>query len=160
MQEVLVDWVANHWLELVSVGVAIGALLYARRAYHLSKEGAEAAKSSELINLRIKAKSGLIEVERSLQKLRSANRTVRLAWDHYERKHIPTLGSFNHRPEELTSNANVEHQGIAILQKVNKRFADIDTMKADQLEIGFRETRHAALRIESLIDHLEHPPHP
>lgn len=158
MLEVVIDWMANHWLELASVVIAIVALFYAALAYNSSRDTATAARTSELVNLRIQAKSSLAEAKRSFLSLRSSCQASRADWDQYARKHLPSLGS---RPVvELSSISQVQREGAALLREVSQYFAPVDEMEAAQLEKGFQDAKAAALEIERLAGRLEGPPTP
>jgi len=157
MLEVVIDWMANQWLELASLLIAIVALFYAALAYNSSRNATTAARASNLANLRIQAKLTLSEANRSLFSLHSSCQASRADWEQYKRKHMPSLGGTRPAPE-LTNIAQVEREGAVLLQEIEDYFAPIDEMNATQLEKGFQDARVAALEIEKLAGRLEGPP--
>jgi len=163
MLDVAIDWAGSQWfalaspiLTLASLAVAIAALWYAKLAYRSSKDAAAATRASELANLRNQAKASLAEAERSLISLCGSVQSKREEWDRYERKHIPMLGQ-RRVPAELQRNTRIQQQGYALLQDVNRYFAQIDGMNVSQLEKGFQEAKSANLKIERFIGDLEMP---
>jgi hypothetical protein len=163
MLDVAIDWVGSQWfslaspiLTLASLAVAILALWYAKLAYRSSKDAAAATRVSELANLRNQAKASLADAERSLISLRGSVQMKQKEWDHYERKHMPIFGQ-RRIPAELQRNAQIQQQGYALLQDVNRYFAQIDGMNVSQLEKGFQEAKSANLKIERFIGDLEIP---
>jgi len=156
MLEVVIDWMANQWLALASLFIATAALFYTALAHNSSRNAATAARTSELANLRIQAKSGLAEANRSFLSLRSSCQASRADWDQYARKHMPSLGPGP--VAELSNITQVEREGDALLHEISRYFAPVDEMNAAQLEKGFQDAKAAALEIERLAGRLEGPP--
>lgn len=156
MLEIVIDWIANQWLDLASLALTGAALCYAALAYKSSRDAAIAARTSELASLRIQAKSALAEANRSLLSLRSSCQASRADWQHHAHKHMAPLGGGP--VAELSNISKVERDGAAYLREIEGYFAPIDEMNAAQLEKGFQDAKTAAHKIERLSGQLESPP--
>ena len=157
MLEVVIDWMANQWLELASLVIATAALFYAALAYNSSRNAAKAARTSDLANLRIQAKLSLAEANRRFLKLCSSCQASRADWEQHKRKHMPSLGGTWPAPE-LSNIAQVQREGAVLLQEISQYFVPVEEMNAAQLESGFQDAKAAALEIEKLAGRLEGPP--
>jgi len=146
-------------IAFVSLMIACIALFYAVRASNISKNAADAALTSDLIGLKLKANDSLTEIDRSFQVLQRNCNQTRADWDRHIRKHIPPLGPPSSRmPEQLSYISKVERNGTVLLQNAKQNLAGIEELNTTQLACKLAEIRTTAIEIEGLVAQLEGPP--
>lgn len=65
MLQIIIISITENWTELATIILASVILFYARRADHSSKGTVDAARESDLTNLKISAESNLAEAGRN-----------------------------------------------------------------------------------------------
>ena len=154
-------WVYSNALELFSLLIASVALLYAARAYHLTKRTWKTTLNSETSELKLRAKTALVDANRSLELLRGRCHDTQSQWDAHDRKNnFMTLGNGFHEGPEIINNAKVQRQGMRMLDGLRDSFSDLDQLSRNELEKRLLDAKHVATQIESLARQLQGPPAP
>lgn len=155
----VMDWFTNNWLEVVSLAIALVALIYASMAHYSSKEAARATKTSDVTHLRLQAKSSLSKADRSFLSLQSACNVNRDLWKRHDQKYFPLLSvrSFD-QSDELKSIGSTERDGARLLHCIRESYAGLNEMHVEQLEVIIQETDQTGIQIERLAHRLQEPP--
>lgn len=155
------NWVASNALELFSLFIASVALLYAARAFHLTKRTWKATQHSETSEIRLRAKTALADADRSLEVLRNRCHDIQSQWDAHDRKHnFMTLRSGFHEDPEIINNSKVQQRGTMMLRNLRNDFSNLDNLTRTELEKRLLEAKRVALQIESFGRQLQGPPTP
>ena len=120
MSDSVTMWVIGQVLAIGSFFATCAALFYAHLAYRSSTRNTEQAQAAELTSLRIQAKAGLDDAQRSLFALKANCQANRADWRTHEFRQGPALG----RMEPMfrtTPTDKVQHRGQAILEKLGSR---------------------------------------
>jgi hypothetical protein len=133
------NWVASNALELFSLFIASIALLYAARAFHLTKRTWKATQHSETSEIRLRAKTALADADRSLEVLRNRCHDIQSQWDAHDRKHnFMTFGDSFHKDPEIINNSKVQQQGMMMLASLKDSFSDLDELTRTELALLHR----------------------
>ena len=117
MSESVTMWVYGQVLAVGSFTATCAALFYAHLAYRSSTRNTEQARAAELTSLRIQAKAGLDDAQRSLIALNANCQANRAEWQAHEFRQGPALGRM--KPMfQTTPTDKVQHRGQAILEKL------------------------------------------
>lgn len=155
------NWIASNTLELFSLFIASVALIYAARAFHLTKRTWKATSNSENLELRLRAKTALADADRSLEVLRGRCHDTQSSWDAHNRKqNFMTISCRFHKDPELISNTKVQRQGMMMLESLKESFSNLDELTRIEIEKRLLETKYVAIKIEGLARQLQGPPVP
>ncbi len=150
------EFFVGKWLEITTLIVACGGLVYAHLAYRTSGRGLAHAKQAELTSLRLQTKASLGDAEQSLVSLQ-LNCAIHHAATESERlRRGPTLappeGMLGHSPSD-----KVAAKGRKVLQDLEAGFANIDQMGLQELEESMRLAKVTSLKIQALASELTAP---
>lgn len=147
------DFLAAKWLEVSTLIVACGGLVYAHLAFRTSKRGLNQATRAELTNLRILAKAGLNDAEQSFVSLQLNCAIHRAATEGERLRKGLTLSSskglFGLQPSDT-----VAAKGQKLLQDLGEDYANIDELGLHELEELMRKAKLASLNIQALASEL------
>lgn len=153
----LFEWLSKPWIANLIQLFTIPAFVFAWLAHRSSVKNYEQARAAELTSLRIQAKAGLGEAQRSLLALQTSAQASRAEWANHERKQGMLLGpirdGYAQSPNPLTLG-----QGHAILRKLEQSFANVESMKPTELETLMQDARAASIQILSLAGEFQGPP--
>ena len=157
MSDSVAMWLLGPVLAVGSFIATCAALFYAHLAYRSSVKNTEQARAAELTSLRIQAKAGLGEAQRSLLALQTSAQASRTEWASHERKQRPVLGPIRDGYSQ-TSNPKTLGRGHTIFRTLEQSFANVESMKPTELETLMQDARAASLRILSLAGEFQGPP--
>ena len=155
MNDNIVMWLFGPVLAVGSFIVTCAALFYAHLAYRSSVKSAEQARAAELTSLRIQAKTGLDDAQRSLIALKTDCQANRAEWQRYERQ-LPPLRSQS--MINLWPDAEVVALAHNMLDKLVQSYDAVDTMTPSELEELLQEARTTSMKVLALAGELEAPP--
>ncbi len=158
------DWLVAHWIEwveIVPIIIALVALYYAALAYRLARKTAHNTATSDLMKLRLQARSCITDVEKSLLTLQSACAANRQTWEQHAQKHYPKLSLHPFAtPEEFKHISSIEDQGAKLAVDARNAFSGLNDMTASELEAAIHQTGGVGAQIERLAHRLKDPqPH-
>lgn len=156
MIDVVLDFGARKWLEISTLIIALGGLIYAHLAYRTSTRGLDHAKQAELNNLRIQAKAGLSDAEQSLVSLQLNCAIHHAATEGDRLRRGLTLGSPNGM-FDLSPSDKVAAKGRNLLQVLGDDFSSIDQKGLRELEEFMRTAKVTSLKIQALASELTKP---
>ena len=157
MIDIALELFARKWLEISTLIIAFGGLIYAHLAFRTSTHGLVHAKQAELNNLRLQAKTGISDAQQAQVSLELTCQIYRANWASYNRTQ-PMLsnnhaGIFQRSPVDA-----VQFEGRKILEQLVMSGKAVDTMNLQALEALIQEAKATSLRIQALSGRLESPP--
>jgi hypothetical protein len=156
MIDTFLDFFASKWLEISTLIVACGGLVYAHLAFRTSKLGLGQASRAELTNLRILAKASLSDAEQSLVSLQLNCAIHRAAAEAERLRNGPKLSSstnmFSPQPSD-----KVAAKAQNLLQGLGDDYANIDKLDLPELEELMRKAKLTSLKIQALASELSAP---
>jgi hypothetical protein len=151
------EFFGRKWLEIITLVVAFGGLLYAHLSYRTSKRGLAQGAQAELNTLRIQAKAGLNDARQSQVALDLTCQIYRANWASHARKQGVTLsapvGLHGHAPTDA-----VQFEGRKLLQQITASGENLDAMDLQALEMFLQHAKAASLNIQALAGKLASPP--
>jgi hypothetical protein len=152
----VLEWITRQWLEIVGVAVTIAALIYAHLAYRTSEKGLAHSKQAELNSFRVNTKAALNDAQQAQVSLELTCQIYRANQAAYDRKQGPMMGipkgMFERSPID-----EVQYEGIALLRKLAKESAHLDSMDLKGLEALQQRAKAIAREIQALAGKLETP---
>lgn len=155
MIETLEALVSSPIVDLLLKIVGVAGFIVGALALRAARASVQAAKDSDISNLKLRATESLAAAERSFFTLQTKCRSVDASWKEHIAKHHAPLTSHRNRPAEILRNAQVERDGIRLLRELTEPTTKLDEV---QLEQRIREAQRVALEIERLSFRLEEPP--
>lgn len=157
MIDIALDFFVRKWLEISTLIVACGGLLYAHLAYRTSERGLDHAKQAELNSFRIQAKAGLNDARQAQVSLELSCQIYRANWANYNRASRGLsnahVGPFKRSPIDA-----VKFEGWKLLEQLSTSGEAVDKMDLQALEALIQEAKATSLRIQALSGKLESPP--
>lgn len=147
----------DYFFQLVSLLVALTALIYAALAFRVAKQALNSAKDSDLATLKLRAYDGRAKVQRSFFSLQSACQGIRQQWQFHHDHHHPPFGFQDHRLNDTRHIAEIESEGRSLLVQLALGLAELEAMDAVALEEYIKRTDETALSIEQLTLRLTPP---
>ncbi len=155
--ESVLDLVAQRVFEIISLLIAVAALVYAALAFKTAKHAIQATKDSDLTALRVKMQEGISDAERSLIRLHDACHETRLQWENRHDRHMPVLGNGLGFGSETDHIRELEYTGASLLEDLAVSAPKAATSNADEIEAFIAKAQSASVQIERLKFRLETP---
>jgi hypothetical protein len=157
MFSIALEWFTFKWLEISTLIIAFGGLLYAHLAYRTSERGLTQAKLAELTSLRIQAKSGLNDARQAQVSLELTCQIYRANWANYNRKQ-PQLSKMHTGIFQRSPTDAVQFEGKKLLEQLSAPSENLDAMDLQALEALMQKAKATSLSIQALAGKLESPP--
>ena len=157
MSDSVAMWIFGPVLAVGSFIATCAALFYAHLAYRSSVKNSEQARAAELTSLRILAKAGLDDAQRSLIALKTDCQANRAEWETHDFRHVPDLGRMQSM-FKTTPTDKVQQRGQTILANISQAYSTLDAKTKNELETLVNEARTASLQIMALAGELQGPP--
>lgn len=157
--EGLWDLAGNHFFEGASFLISACAVLYAALALRVAKRAVVAAEASDLVALKLKARDGKAEAQRSLLRLQAACHEMRSRWNQHHDLHYPKMGERDYRWDDITHILAVESEGRELLKAVEMEMSGLSVMNPKALEDCIQRTDGTVIEIDRLVLKLS-PPKP
>ena len=157
MTGTVLDWIARHWLEILTFLTTFAALIYAHLAYTKSAMGLIQAQKAELTSLRIQTKAALNEARQAQVSLELTCQVYRANWDSHTRKQ----GLMMRGPDKFFERSpidDVRYEGLHLLGELDAASAKVDAMDLEALEALMQKAKRISLGIQALAGKLESPP--
>ncbi|MEJ1992316.1 MAG: hypothetical protein P8X50_11610 [Maritimibacter sp.] len=155
MIEISLNFVAAHALEILSLIVAVAALVYAALALRAANQAVHLTKETNIAALKLKARDELSVVERSFHELQENCQQTRRQWDLHRQKHFPAFSQNFDQPTETNHISRLEMTGRRLLQDLKDEMPDGG--KATDFEGFINRAKVAAIQIKQLTFDLELP---
>lgn len=157
MIETVSESFAGRMFDVVSILIAIAALVYAALAFKAAKQAIQATKDSDLTALRVKIHDEILEAERIFLSLQQECQMTRTQWVAHFDAHYPPFGRGFANSKELREVSEVESEGREILQKLHTSACTAERVRTSELEDFVRTAQFASIEIARLKFRLEKP---
>jgi hypothetical protein len=156
------EFVVPNAIDVLSILIAIGALVFAALAFSASKQAIKATRNSDVIALQIKAQDGISDAKRSLFLLEEACLLTRRDWETHKSRHFPKIGSNFGRsmfaePDETQHIRKIELIGSKALKELLSSIPKSDAAAPSELHQFIAKAQSASTQIERLKLGLEGP---
>ncbi|WP_417809990.1 hypothetical protein [Thioclava sp.] len=149
--------ISGYVFDAASLLIAVGALIYAARAFRVSKQALKSGEDAHLAELKMKALEGRARAERSFLSLQTDCHGMRERWDLHHREHFPKLSVRDLRPDDTHHIFEIEGEGRRLLASLKLEQPEIAKFEASDLENYIRKANNVAIRIEQLALRLSAP---
>lgn len=141
--------------DIGSIFIPTAALIFAALAYFSSRSNAKAARAAQLTNLRMSVQASFQEAQRSFSNLqilcRQSENAVRSEWASRAPQMVASRSSlFGDDKVAVSTMREIEGEGTALLEKANKKLADLEKLTPGQLEARYAEVKAITAQINFL----------
>ena len=150
---VLVD----NALEILSLFVAVAALVYAALAFRSARHTNQTTKDSDRTALRLKVEDSIAKAESSLTELQAVCNTTRNLWEVHFDRHYPAMGRNFRPPEETRHILELERAGVKLFHALRETIPEEKEACAMNFEEHIKQANATSAQIERLKLRLETP---